>query len=185
MVASLESSESRLVELKAKIESLGSARKQLSHLKARHIGTFHQIDTYFHVPKGRLKLREVEGRRGAELIYYERENVSGPKRSAVFIVRIPRPETFKEFFEKVLKKKVIVGKKREIYRYKGTQIHLDSVKDLGEFIEFERKTQGSAEAILKDREVLEELMEKFGIEEENLLKGSYSDLLLSREKHVF
>jgi len=182
MAETLDSSEGRLVELKAKVTNLDPARKQLVNLKASKVGTFHQIDTYFDVPEGRLKLREIEGKGEAELIYYEREETLWPKRSKVFILRIRKPETFKVFFEKVLEKKAIVDKKREIYRYKGTQIHLDTVKGLGNFIEFERKTKGSAEAFNKDKRVSEELMKNFGIEERNLIKGSYGDLLSSTEE---
>ncbi len=184
MAETLDTSEYKLVELKAMVENVDSARKQLDHLKACHIGTFRQIDTYFDVPKGRLKLREIEGSKEAELIYYEREDVTGPKGSDVFILRIRKPETFKVLLEKVLKKKVIVDKKREIYRYRGTQIHLDTVKDLGKFIEFERKTQGSVKDFHKDEQILEDLMKKLGVKEENLVKESYSDLLLRKKECI-
>jgi predicted adenylyl cyclase CyaB len=169
-------SESKLVELKAKAEDLDSIRKLVKSLGASYIGKFHQIDTYFEVPRGRLKLREIDGQDEAELIYYEREDIQGPKRSEVFILTIPRPETFKTLFEKVLEKKVVIDKQREIYRYKGTQIHLDNVADLGTFIEFERKSKGSTKAVQKDQEVLQKLMKKLGIENSKLLGGSYSDL---------
>jgi len=182
MAETLDSSEDRLVELKAKVINLDLARKQLANLEASKVGTLHQIDTYFDVPEGRLKLRKIEGKREAELIYYQREDVTGPKRSKVFILKIRKPEPFKVFFDKVLEKKVIVDKKREIYRYRGTLIHLDTVKGLGNFIEFERKTKGSAEAFNKDKRVLEELMRNLGIEERNLIKGSYGDLLSATEE---
>ena len=172
----IEESESKLVELKAKIEDLKSVRKSLRSLGARYIGRYHQIDTYYEVPKGRLKLREIKGKDRTELIYYERENIPGPKRSEVFILKIQKPQTFKMLFEKVLEKKVLIDKTREIYRYKGTQIHLDKVTGLGTFIEFERKTKGFPDVIQKDRKLLESLTEKLGIAKENLLEGSYSDL---------
>ena len=49
---------------------------------AHFFGRLHQIDTYFHVPKGRLKLREIVHRdaegvvvsKAAELIGYQRPN---------------------------------------------------------------------------------------------------------------
>ena len=172
--------EGKLVELKAKVENLDPFRKRLKELNAQYIGAFHQIDTYFEVPKGRLKLREIKGGEEAELIYYEREDTSKPKRSEVFILKIQKPKAFKALFEKVLKKKVVVEKIREIYHYKGTQIHLDIVNGLGTFIEFERKTKGSPESTSEDREVLLELMGKIGIKDKNLIRGSYSDLKLTK-----
>jgi len=173
----LEKSESNLVELKAKADSLDDHRKRLQEMKADHIGTFHQTDTYFEVPKGRLKLRETEGTQKAQIVYYEREDIPGPKTSRVFILELQEPEFFNNFLHKVLKTKTVVDKTREIYQHQGTQIHLDKVKDLGTFIEFERKTEGTPEAASKDREVLENLMKTLRIKTEDLIRGSYSDLL--------
>jgi adenylate cyclase class IV len=54
---------------------------------------------------------------------------------------------------------------------------LDRVKKLGNFVEFERKTPASAQTIKKNQQTLEKLMEKLGINPENLQKLSYSDLI--------
>ncbi len=166
-----------MVELKAKVDGLEVVRRKLTIMGAKHIGTFRQIDVYFNVPEGRLKLREVEDNNKAELIYYERENTAGPKKSNVFILKIQDPEVFKNLLENLLKTSAIVEKVREIYQYQGTQIHLDKVKKLGNFVEFERKTPSSAQATKKNRQILEKLMENLGINPENLEKLSYSDLI--------
>ena len=173
----LEKTEVNLVELKAKADSLDGYRKRLQELKADHIGTFHQTDTYFKVPKGRLKLRETEETRKAQIVYYEREDIPGPKTSRVFLLELQEPKFFKSFLHRTLETKIVVDKTREIYRYQGTQIHLDKVKNLGTFIEFERRTEGTAEATSKDRETLEALMKTLGINTKDLIEGSYSDLL--------
>ena len=178
----LEKSEGNLAELKARVDSLDTLRRELQEMKALHIGTFHQTDTYFEVPEGRLKLRETEGTQKAQIVYYEREDIPGPKTSRIFIIEPQEPEFFKDFLDKVLKMKVVVDKTREIYQRQGTQIHLDKVKDLGAFIEFERKTEGTPEAASKDREVLEDLMKTLGIKTEDLIRGSYSDLLIQSGK---
>jgi len=176
-MSKMSKSEGNLIELKAKVDSLDTFRKRLQEMRARHIGTFHQIDTYFEVPEGRLKLRETEGTGKAQIVYYEREDIPGPKTSRVFIIELQEPEFFKSFLHKVLRMKAAVEKTREIYRYQGTQIHLDTVKNLGAFIEFERRTEGTPEATSKDQETLETLMKTLGINAENLVEGSYSDLL--------
>lgn len=173
----LEKSESNLVELKTRADSLDTFRKRLQEMKADHIGTFHQTDTYFEVPEGRLKLRETEGTQKAQIVYYEREDIPGPKTSRVVILELQGPEFFKDFLHKALKTKIVVDKTREIYHHQGTQIHLDKVKDLGTFIEFERKTEDTSEATSKDQEVLEDLMKTLGINTKDLIKSSYSDLL--------
>jgi adenylate cyclase class 2 len=166
-----------MVELKAKVDNLDVVRRKLTVLGIKRIGTFRQIDVYFEVPEGRLKLREVEGNNKAELIYYERENIAGPKKDDVFILKAQEPEVFKNILKRLLKINAIVKKIREIYQYQGTQIHLDKVEKLGNFVEFERKTSANAQAIKKNRQILEKLMEKLGINSENLEKLSYSDLI--------
>ena len=166
-----------LVELKAKIDNIDKVREKILKLNAEFIGKFHQIDTYFNVPKGRLKLREVEGKPYAQLIYYERENIAAPKKSEVFILEISNPEEFKEKTEKILGVKSVVDKVREVYVYRETKIHLDSVKRLGCFIEFEKETLESE--IEETRSFLEKLMKKLEIRWENLIESSYGELILN------
>lgn len=167
----------KMVELKARVDDQDFLRKILSTLGAEHVGTFQQSDLYFKVPEGRLKLREVKDDSTAELIYYERENIEGPKSDDAFILRVQEPEELKKTLKKILTPLIIVEKVREIYRYKGTQIHLDTVKKLGKFIEFERQTSDDPKSIKKDRLILEKLMEKLKIDPSNLESLSYSDLL--------
>ena len=171
--------EHRLVELKAKVEDLNLLRKKLTHMKAQHIGTFQQTDIYYEVPKGRLKLREVQGHNQAELIYYERENITGPKKSDVLILKVPKPAFFKALLAKALKARATIEKTREIYRYRGTKIHLDRVEGLGSFVEFERETTAEPELMKKNEQKLKALMEKLGISPESLMKFSYGDLIQS------
>jgi len=164
-----------LVELKAKVEDLSRVRERLIELGAQYLGTFRQVDTYFEVPEGRLKLRETSGKRLAELVYYEREDITGPKRSRVYLIRLEEPKVLKDVLCKVLKRRVVVDKVREIYLYRGTQIHLDRVERLGTFVEFERKTLD----VEKDRDFLKELMVELALDLGNLISLSYSDLLES------
>ena len=180
----LSETEQRLLELKAKVANLDAIRKRLFGVDARRIGSFWQIDTYFDVPKGRLKLREVESSNRANLVYYERRNVAGPKRSDVFILEIQEPRVIKNLLQKILKTKVVVEKTREIFRCQGTklgsrqryvQIHLDDVKRLGTFVEFEMRSSERTEN--RDRQILKNLMDRLGIEKSQLVRYSYSDLM--------
>jgi len=166
-----------MMELKARVGDHEFLRKKLSALGAEHVGSFQQSDFYFKVPEGRLKLREVKDNSTAELIYYERENVAGPKRDDTFILRIQEPEELKKILKRILTPLIVIDKVREIYTYQGTQIHLDTVKKLGKFIEFERQTADNPKRIEKDRLILEKLMEKLKINQSNLETLSYSDLI--------
>jgi len=185
--------EQTLVEIKAKIDDINLTRKKLTSLKAKYVGTFRQIDTYFAVPKGRLKLRETGDQERAELVYYEREDIAAPKRSDVFIVKVQKPTLFKKMLENVLQTKVVVDKVREIYQLyafeeeksRRIRTHLDKVLGLGTFIEFEMEASGRTEEALKeDRRILELFMEKLGISRDCLQGLSYSDLL-DRAKEKF
>ncbi len=164
----------RMVELKARVNDYNFLRKKLSALGAEYKGTFEQSDQYYSIPEGRLKLRTVKGNNNAELIYYERKNIAGPKNDNVFILRVQEPEDLTNILKKVLVAFIVIEKVRKIFCYYGTQIHLDTVKKLGKFIEFERQT--SNKNIGKDRRILEELMEKLEISSDNLETASYSDL---------
>jgi predicted adenylyl cyclase CyaB len=165
-----------MVELKVRVDDHEVLRKSLSVLGAKHVGTFRQVDSYFRVPEGRLKLREVKDDDTAELIYYEREDIAGPKSDDAFLLRIQEPEELKRILKKILSPLVVVEKVREIYWYKGTQIHLDTVENLGKFVEFERQTSDDPQSIKQDRQSLHELMEKLEINPNNLESHSYSDL---------
>jgi adenylate cyclase, class 2 len=166
-----------MVELKAKVNDHDVLRKKLSDLGAEYTGTFRQSDIYFKVPEGRLKLRTVKGEDKVELIYYERENVAGPKSDDAFILGVQEPEDLKQILRKILTPRVVIEKVREIYQLRGTQIHLDTVKKLGNYIEFERQTSDDPKSIEKDRLILEKLMKKLEINPSNLETLSYSDLI--------
>ena len=166
-----------MIELKARVGDHDFLRKKLSALGAEHVGTFQQTDSYFRVPEGRLKLRKVKDDSTVELIYYERENIAGPKRDDAFILRVQEPEALKKILRKILAPLIVIEKVREIYNYQGTQIHLDTVKKLGKFIEFERQTADNPKMIEKDRLILQKLMEKLEIDPSNLESLSYSDLV--------
>ena len=68
------------IELKARCEDLGRFRERLMSLGAESQDPERQIDTYFRVAHGRLKLRESL-QSGPELIYYIRGDVAGARES--------------------------------------------------------------------------------------------------------
>jgi predicted adenylyl cyclase CyaB len=172
--------EASLVEMKAKVDSLKPFQQKLQELSAKHVGAFHQVDTYYDIPQGRLKLRETEGENKAQLVYYERPDVQGPKQTQVFIIELTKPQNMKQFLSKVLRTKTVVDKQRAIYRIKGTQVHLDTVQNLGTYVEFERPTENTPEAAQKAQEILKKLMQTLGVKPETLIKRSYSDLIMQQ-----
>ncbi len=67
------------IELKARTMRADRIRGYLLQHGADFKGIDQQTDTYFNVPRGRLKLRE--GNIENTLIYYERPDQSAPKQS--------------------------------------------------------------------------------------------------------
>src|SRR2546421_565877 len=70
----------RNIEVKARIDSLSDVRARLPALPCHGEHHLYQTDTFFHVVRGRLKLREFADGTG-ELIFYERPDEAGPKLS--------------------------------------------------------------------------------------------------------
>ena len=165
----------RNLEFKAKAKSLDFLHENLARLRAKYVQSMYQIDTYFNVPKGRLKLREVENYE-ATLVYYERPDAAESRYSRYQLCGIANHEAFKQMMSDVLGVKVIVEKNRELWTYGNTRIHLDEVVNLGEFIELETviRDQSEAEAQAEHKLVKETLQ----ISAADLIPASYSDLLL-------
>ena len=166
----------QLVELKARYEDLGKARALLAG--AEHLATVIQVDTYFTVGERRLKLRAVEGATEGQLVYYERPDVAGVKESRVLLASLPDAKAVLEILTRVFPAKAEVRKTREIYRFQGVQVHLDTVRGLGKFLEFEKAVADESERE-EGRKHLESLKAYFQIADEDLMAASYSDFFES------
>src|ERR1044071_549990 len=133
----------RNIELKARCGDLIGAREVALRLGARDGGVQNQIDTYFNVSHGRLKLREIDGER-AELISYDRADVACGRDSWYRIVAVVSPRELAESLGAACGVRGKVVKRRQIYLYHNVRIHLDTVEGLGTFVEFEA-VMGAAE----------------------------------------
>ena len=121
------------LEVKAKCVSRDLTIQHLVELGAKHEKKMHQIDTYFNVPEGRLKLRE-EGLDFASLIYYHRSDMAESCYSDYHICQIQDLDSFKLILSNALGTKVIVEKTRVDSRLGTTRLHLDKVCWIGDFI---------------------------------------------------
>ena len=75
---------------------------------------------------------------------------------------------------------IVVEKTRLIYFYKNVRIHLDHVKNLGHFLEFEAVL--SPENNRKDgQQKIDYLREYLGIKDSELISVAYADMLLKME----
>ncbi|HMU59880.1 MAG TPA: class IV adenylate cyclase [Chitinophagaceae bacterium] len=166
------------VEIKAKCNRPAAIRQYLLGNNADFRGTDMQTDTYFNVGNGRLKLRE--GNIENNLIYYNRKNQAGPKNSHFSLLKTDNPELLKEILTKANGVKVVVKKIREIYYISNVKFHIDEVPGLGSFVEIEA---GNKEVNLTQEELqrqCEFYIKEFGINKEDLVDISYSDMLLEK-----
>ena len=172
------------IEIKAKCSNIDFATQTAKRLKTDYLGTLHQIDTYFSTQYGRLKLREINGEK-AELIPYYKEYSTGPMKSDYSVLPVKEITNAKSIFDKILGTVTVVDKKREVYLIDNVRVHLDEVKELGTFIEFEA-VYDEKDPINKEKEVLkvEELMDAFKINNDDLLDRSYIDYLLDNKKNI-
>ncbi|HEU5165221.1 MAG TPA: class IV adenylate cyclase [Chitinophagaceae bacterium] len=164
------------VEIKAICNDPSSIREYLIAHDAVFKGIDEQIDTYFNVNEGRLKLRE--GNIENNLIFYTRNNQAGPKSSHFHLVKIEDTKGLKEVLERSCRIKMIVRKTREIYYIENVKFHIDAVPGLGSFIEIEA---GNILANKTEAELLDQCnfyLKEFGTKEEDLLAESYSDMLM-------
>lgn len=163
------------VEIKARCTDPDFARRFFMTSNARFAGTDEQCDTYFNTVNGRLKLRE--GNIENNLIYYERQNDSGPKTSVFTLTRVPDAASLKHSLTQALGIKQVVKKKREIYYIENVKFHIDELEQLGHFIEIEACSAGTAFNSLQLQEQCERYMQSLNILPEHLLTHSYSDMI--------
>jgi len=143
----------------------------------------HQEDIYFIAPEGRLKLRTIRttGDRGwAELIGYRRGDLVGSRWSTYGILplTVEQGSALVPVLEQAIPVWVRVRKSREIFLLGSTRIHLDTVEELGAFVELETviSDQAPHDAEREHQYVIDLL----GLESCPVIAGSYSDLLAAK-----
>jgi len=164
------------VEIKARCGDPEDIRQFLIANNAEFKGLDEQSDTYFNVQNGRLKLRE--GNIENNLIFYERNNQSGPKKSHFKLVKVEDATGLKEALTESIGVKAVVKKRREIYYIGNVKFHIDEVPGLGSFVEIEA---GNIFVDLSEGELKQQCdfyMQQFKIRPEDLIEVSYSDLLM-------
>jgi predicted adenylyl cyclase CyaB len=177
----------RNLELKCRYPDLQRAKRiAIDREDAEFAGIIKQTDVYFNLPNGRLKLR-YNRRSGAqderaftavhELIYYRRPDKESARTSAYEILPVPNPKAVERFFTQAFGVLVRVSKSRQLFLHKNLRIHLDTIRGLGNFLEFELIVS-RAFPMRACRQRMRQLIRHFAIEPCQILPGSYSDMLL-------
>ena len=163
------------IEVKARVDDFDALRERAESLSDAPVKVLQQEDIFFNTEKGRLKLR-VQAPDLGYLIYYERPDHDGPKRSDYHLARTDEPENLKTALSLAFGVRGVVRKTRCLYMVGQTRVHLDEVEGLGHFMELEvvmREGQSNAEG----QAIAEDLMRRLGVRGEALIEGAYMDLL--------
>ena len=152
-----------------KVSEIKKALKNYTHTIEK------QKDIYYKTVNGRLKLRIINDTEGSLILYNRAEK----KNKRISKYTISKTKDFREL-DSILRKQfgvlVTVFKKREIYIYKNTRVHIDIVKGLGKFIEIEIIYDDISAA----KNLMKVLISELNLDENKFIKVSYSDLLINR-----
>lgn len=130
---------SQNIETKARISNITTFNRLVEKLAPSFTSKMIQEDIYFNTQTSkRLKLRNIDNKKFV-LISYERPNTESEKISDWRSVSFDEKNKILELLTFTFGIKVIVKKKRGVYTFKNTEIHLDQVGGLGDFIELETK----------------------------------------------
>lgn len=179
------------LEFKARLRNAAAIHEVLARYDIPLAATLRQTDTYFQVPNGRLKLREIEGEQ-AQLIFYTRPDQAEVKRSDYFIAPVSSAAELREVLGAACGFRAVVKKIRELYllpRKLGnaagarsrapSRLHLDTVEGLGKFLEIE-VILPEGEPPQDAEQEAKSWLQEFGIAPADLRAGSYADLVDSR-----
>jgi len=184
---------SRNIELKARYADLSGGCAAARSLGATLATVERQRDTYFRVSSGRLKLRErwrlaespddvsPDWSQAAEplssqLIFYDRRDATTPRPSNYSLVNLPPGAEVHDLLGQALSVVAVVVKHRTVYLYENVRIHLDHVRGLGCFLEFEAIVDETHDEELA-RAVLDKLLFVFNPHPDKVLAGSYADMM--------
>jgi predicted adenylyl cyclase CyaB len=169
----------RNVEIKARLQDRSAVEARLAALPVHFEATLHQRDVFFDVPHGRLKLRFVNG--AAELIQYERADRAVLRPSDYRLLPVQDGETLLQILQGALGTCGEVHKVRQLYRMDNVRIHLDRVRDLGEFLELEAVVDAQHDEA-SCRQAADRLLAALAIPSSCFESRAYVDLLRSRQR---
>lgn len=164
------------LELKIRVTSHQSLKKILLQIGAEDRGILNQKDVYYSVQNGLLKLRIENG--NESLILYNRNEENKNRWSDFEFIKFANGGGEK-FFKKLFGVEVIVKKKRELFYFDNTRIHLDKVKSLGNFLELETLVINNKSDAKRRFEKIKNLLK---LDESKQIRKSYRDLLIDIKK---
>lgn len=168
----------RNIELKVRVPDLEVVRPSLVTLGAQDQGSSRQADTYFRIENGRLKLRQVGAGPSGTLIYYRRADALVSRYSDYYLAETAHGDAEKALLSAALGVLVEVKKLRHLFLYGQTRIHLDTLDELGSFVELETVILSQSEADARHEHDL--VKGTLHLDAYPAVAVSYGDLLVAR-----
>ena len=167
----------RNIEIKAAIKDIETFENKVASLTQGKPVEIIQDDIFFRCETGRLKLRSFSDGT-CELIFYRRDNSLGPKVSCYQRAAINDPVALLNVLSSAYERTGRVKKHRTVYHVGRTRIHLDRVKELGNFMELE-VVLAEGEAVDDGIKEADALMRYLDVAAEDLIEDAYVDILNS------
>lgn len=161
------------LELKIKVNSHSQIESTLKKNGAEFRGILKQKDVYYKTKSGLLKLR-VEGKSFTLIKYLRDEKGKRWSNYELLDLRGKNPEKYLESFLNI---EAVVEKKRKLYLYDNTRVHLDEVKGLGKFLELETLLVAGKSDATRRFDFVKQML---GIENHEQIRKSYRNLILKK-----
>ncbi|KAF0141962.1 MAG: adenylate cyclase [Stygiobacter sp.] len=161
------------LELKIKVNSHSPIESTLKKNGAEFRGILKQKDVYYKTKSGLLKLR-VEGKSFTLIKYLRDEKGKRWSNYELLDLRGKNPEKYLESFLNI---EAVVEKKRKLYLYDNTRVHLDEVKGLGKFLELETLLVAGKSDATRRFDFVKQML---GIENHEQIRKSYRNLILKK-----
>lgn len=161
------------LELKIKVNSHKQIESALKKNGAEFKGILKQKDVYYKTKTGLLKLR-IEGKSFTLIKYLRDEKGKRWSNYELLDLRGKNPE---KYLESILNIDAVVEKKRKLYLYDNTRVHLDEVKGLGNFLELETLLVAGKSDATRRFDFVKQML---GIENHEQIRASYRNLILKK-----
>ncbi len=173
------------IEIKVQLADLTTVRQRAAGIAESGPFMLRQVDCFFSVPRGRLKLRvetghdstgQHESARG-ELIAYRRADQAQARESDYSICPVGDTAALLDVLQRSLgDPDPVVRKTRELFLRGRSRIHLDQVEGLGDFVEIEVVMRPGENPDAGHQE-LQQIQQLLGIQGCAVQAVAYADLL--------
>jgi adenylate cyclase class IV len=176
-------SEYSSVELKFLCNDFEPIREYLRFMGAQNVIFGNFIDTYY-LPDGNLRLRKVDDTEPLQLISYDKEQKYGSERTCKTLVY---PEGFPtiDWMEEMVRRShgilAIVEQERNTWELNNVGIHLDTIPQLGNFVEVQalKDPSSNERTPLKQCEIY---LEKLKVSLDEVIIHNYGELMAMKNK---